>query len=408
MARIRAIRNPIILLGAGASKPAGVPISAEMTKRMITQCRGTEYERPMQAIVGALQMQQSLTGRKLDVEQVVNASVLLADRLSLEFAPFVGAWHPFIDDLERRRFTRSDAMAIANRAMRSMNSSRRSERAATEGQVEKAIANALIGFAKTVDRRPDGAVFRSLSTHLTNLLINIVWLTNADKLSYLDPLLRAAARRRLTIATLNYDNSIELRAGKLGIMCETGLGEWAATGSLPEISRGVELLKLHGSANWTWSAPASAANDWQVDRHIVERLAPQPADNEDVEEQEVSGGLAVLFGGHNKLTAEGPFLDLLVRFRNRLFASRGLVVIGYSFRDPHINHYLLRWLRADRYARMIVVDAVGAHEDEHPFFDFYGDEFGKRLTFLPKGARGAISILFGGNSKSQSVGSKRM
>jgi hypothetical protein len=38
---------------------------------------------------------------------------------------------------------------------------------------------------------------------------------------------------------------------------------------------------------------------------------------------------AVIFGQRNKLTAEGPFLDLLRAFREELSRSTSLTVVGY-------------------------------------------------------------------------------
>ncbi len=52
----------------------------------------------------------------------------------------------------------------------------------------------------------------------------------------------------------------------------------------------------------------------------------------------------VIFGQHNKLTAEGPFLDLLKRFDEQLQNSDLLTVVGYSFRDSHINFYISKFL----------------------------------------------------------------
>jgi predicted CoA-binding protein len=52
----------------------------------------------------------------------------------------------------------------------------------------------------------------------------------------------------------------------------------------------------------------------------------------------------VIFGHRNKLTAEGPFLDLLKQFDEQLQQTDILTVIGYSFRDPHINFYISKYL----------------------------------------------------------------
>ena len=46
---------------------------------------------------------------------------------------------------------------------------------------------------------------------------------------------------------------------------------------------------------------------------------------------------AIVFGDENKLTAEGPVLEMFIRFRNDLRKASRLTIVGYSFRDAHIN-----------------------------------------------------------------------
>lgn len=54
---------------------------------------------------------------------------------------------------------------------------------------------------------------------------------------------------------------------------------------------------------------------------------------------------------------EGPYTALLVAFEAALMASPNLVVIGYSFRDTHVNAVLERWYTADPNGRgLFVVD----------------------------------------------------
>src|ERR1700738_70775 len=115
---------PLVLLGAGASRPAGVPTAFEMTQEMIRMCEAGgqhHYSRALRAISGGLQMGfgqsevAALGGA--DVEQVLNAASLLGDRFNLEFAPFVATWNPIIEELEHRSFGRLDAQGIASSAM---------------------------------------------------------------------------------------------------------------------------------------------------------------------------------------------------------------------------------------------------------------------------------------------------
>lgn len=49
-------------------------------------------------------------------------------------------------------------------------------------------------------------------------------------------------------------------------------------------------------------------------------------------------------------------MDLLFAFRAQLEQSELLEVCGYSFRDAHINHVLLTWLRRGRGRRISMFD----------------------------------------------------
>lgn len=67
-----------------------------------------------------------------------------------------------------------------------------------------------------------------------------------------------------------------------------------------------------------------------------------------------------LLGGLNKLTASGPFLELLAEFRRDLSMANRVTCIGYSFRDPHINASIAAALdlaeQQDRPMKLVVVD----------------------------------------------------
>ncbi len=81
--------------------------------------------------------------------------------------------------------------------------------------------------------------------------------------------------------------------------------------------------------------------------------------------REVGFRPAVVFGQRNKLTAEGLFLDLLRSFRDGLAGADRLTVVGYSFRDPHINEYLSQWLNEDEGRRIRVINP-GFEDRGHP------------------------------------------
>src|SRR6266404_3755337 len=351
---------PLLLLGAGASRPAGVPTALEMTRKMMEMCEADDqrdYLRALNALAGGLQMgvgqSEFTTSGDADVEQVLNAASLLGDRFDLEFAPFVAAWHPIIEELERRKFGSWEAQRIVRRAMSGLSLDRIPRSARPEEAIRTAVEGtlqiAIMGIGDYLSLRPDGALFRGLMTYLTGKLVELTWLRSPEKLAYLDPLLTAARDTPITVATLNYDNGIELRASSLAVPCETGIDVWSETGSFRRAPTGIDLMKLHGSVKWWWSMRNEEdpiglryREFIEVDDAYMEQITKQDFRMEILGQQ-----FAAIFGGRNKLTAEGPFLDLLIKFKKVLDEHWRLLVIGYSFRDAHVNQCIVRWLGTD-------------------------------------------------------------
>jgi hypothetical protein len=52
----------------------------------------------------------------------------------------------------------------------------------------------------------------------------------------------------------------------------------------------------------------------------------------------------VIFGAGNRLRPDGPYLDLYREFKDVLAEDRQVIVIGYSFRDAHVNEAVCRWV----------------------------------------------------------------
>jgi hypothetical protein len=387
---------PLVLFGAGASAPAGVPTAVEMTRAMMKMCRegglsNTGYFEALRAITGALLMgyrrdEFDHSDEFPDIEQVVNAASLLGDRFALEFAPFVAAWHPIIEDLERRPLDFWSAVT--------------SDGATSDIVVRGELEEALGRFYDKLLESPDGALFRGLTAYLTGKLIQLTWFRAADELAYLDPLITASRIAPITVASLNYDNALELRAGVLGVQCETRIATWSKTGSLPSASNGIDLIKLHGSVNWFWTKTKEEIGSGLSYRTLME------VNDDRLEKvfdplyqrhhaQELGSQLGVIFGGRNKLTAAGPFLDLLVKFKTALEQHTRLLVVGYSFRDPHVNECIVRWINRDAARRVTIVDRPEALERNNPLHRDYERQLGERLEFQRIGAVEGIARHFG-------------
>jgi len=170
--------NSLVLLGAGASCPAGVPSALDMTSKILKQFGDDELQRlylsATRTLIGGLQMAAGVRGSNVDIESVLSAAQLLSTRFDTEIAPFVGGWHIFLEELERK-------------------------------------------YTSTV-----GTLFQDLIPVLTAKLLELTWLTDSKLSAYLDPLVKLGHSTRFTIATLNYDNTVELAAGTLNISCRAG------------------------------------------------------------------------------------------------------------------------------------------------------------------------------------------
>jgi hypothetical protein len=338
-----------LLLGAGASADAGLPTTREMTRRAIAELQGAsrssgEVLRALYYVCGAIIGFDSARGvdpyEDVDIERLVSAVDLLATREQHEIAPFV-SWDPALERLGRHgrsAFFDQDF----NRALLG------------QGSVEHVITNLVEEIAGTSDSR---RALEELRTQLTKALVSILSIGDSSVLEYLHPILDLAARQgSLAVATLNYDTAIEMACRDAEVECCLGITEWSGGGEpLHWTEDGLNLIKLHGSIDWTWQPAAVAPPPvGQQSRQIFRQRRLQvggiPEANNPYQEP------ALVFGQRGKLRAEGPFLELLLAFGRLLNQADELICVGYSFRDEHVNEYLRRWLGRDEMRKVTVID----------------------------------------------------
>lgn len=334
----------VVLLGAGASQEAGVPTTFEMTEKLVERVQDSQP--PGDAIVSALHFvcasllahDAATTGQSpytgLDVERVFSAVELLAERNELEVTPFVASWHPAVDawDTQPRSvptfFNQDLQKAILT-----------SPSLGGAGELITDLIDVRTGSAA------DGTTYRRLADEMLMQLRELVATTSKD-VSYLTPLVNAGQQDGITIASLNYDLSVEQAAHSSDVPCTTGVESWLRTGRWTWPSRGIRLLKLHGSINWIWAGTQDRPG------HMPQRAIFL----EDELEKGHRRWPALVFGQRGKLRAEGPFLSLLGELETLMSGADHLVVIGYSFRDEHVNEIILRWTSDDIDRTITVVD----------------------------------------------------
>lgn len=393
--------SEMVLLGAGASVEAGVPDTYGMTRKIHQlfqeDTRFARHAHVISFVIGGLLFQQGIKGENpldaaVNVEELFNAVQLLGERNTLEAAPFVGSWHSMVQEFDRAKlpalrldrlyrliyesvtkqifdalphsppaFAHQEIDRELAQTIKTVISGRNSYSSTDVGrkigdyvmkitkdwmdklkrsnphtghEFEREFRNAIQNMK---DRPGEGEIFSECNELMINFLANIVWIENPEKVNHLNPLISLAnTQKHLTIATLNYDNGIEQLAQSNQVKLTTGIDEWSKSGSFENSNEGVFLVKLHGSIDW------ALQRDYQSPEQPMPRSVIQRVPSEKVMESGFRP--AVIFGQRNKLTVEGPFLDLLRAFQLELSHSTLLTVIGYSFRDNHVNEYISQWL----------------------------------------------------------------
>lgn len=340
--------DEIILLGAGASVEAGIPDAYKMTEVIIDYLYDYNFTKNRKHahialfIVGGLLFQKGVIGQNplragINIEDFFNAVNLLSERNTLEIAPFVGSWHSVIEEFDRVDQIDQGRNRFIDELINSLTRSRRPSPSDLRREFEKALS-------QTKSMPGGGSIFKELITVMIEILKKITWIESPDRIAYLNHIInKAENEKRVVIVTLNYDNSIELLAENEGIICNLGIDNWAKTGIIDIQKDGLHLLKLHGSIDW-YMDPSAEPEYFSPQ---IRRFKQPPS---------YSFPPAIIFGQKNKLTAEGPFLDLLISFREELMKAKKLIIIGYSFRDDHINTYILNWLNKNNNNYMKIID----------------------------------------------------
>jgi hypothetical protein len=440
----------MILLGAGASIEAGIPGAYGMTEKIAELFRGSENNRVISRVlafvIGGLLFKRGMDGEDaltsgVNVEELFNAVQLLAERGRLESAPFVGSWHAVVEELDQidppeaslSKICRAIQKGVAEQVKAAAPSHvsglggaeidrnlLKAVKAMVQGRsvpdgffdrLSSAIGKYIEDYikrwtdnlrnttphnseledelSKLADQRPkpgQGRVFEFVAEQMIHTLIDIVWINEPGRVKYLSPLFSLAMKqKRIVIASLNYDNAVELAAASAGVSCDSGISEWSKRGKFSFPSEGIALLKLHGSIEWE--------QVWRPsDLEVIEHLAVHPVDLSN--KRRVGYRPAVIFGHRNKLTAEGPFLDLMHAFVHELEDSDLLSIIGYSFGDLHINALLTRWMNGNPQRCMRIVN---------PYFDQIRSKFKDglqridpaRVEVIQEEAGSALTKLYG-------------
>jgi hypothetical protein len=152
-----------------------------------------------------------------------------------------------------------------------------------------------------------------------------------EKFKYLAHL--ASQLRGQTVVTLNYDDALEHMSGWAMTFRIVSSPYPEPVGEGAPLTRPLRLIKLHGSLDWS-------RDDVTGDIFQLPPIASFRHSNE-CWEGHTPG---IIFGAGNKLRPDGPYLALYQEFLVALSKACQVIVIGYSFRDAHVNEALRRWV----------------------------------------------------------------
>lgn len=337
----------VVLLGAGASRDADLPLTSELAAEVIAranaepnQHRG-DWRRALNFVYGAMLGHQSEDGsnplRAVNIEKLISALRLLQERETHEVAPFVASWKTGADGVGSRDLDTLDGGDVARAIGKLLKDG--------EFFASSDLATSIGRLARSAINGGSGLSFREAERHVLEYLSAI--LGDIPSVAYLDPLIEAATSQPggLDVITLNYDMTVETAAKNAGgVVVDRGIERWKPGVRLAfhPADRRLNLMKLHGSLDWQLEETSSGSI---IDPPTIRLTDGVPADHP-----------WIVVGDREKLSKDGPILALMRCAEEALTRATHLIVIGYSFADQHVNALIRDWLLGDDARTIAVVD----------------------------------------------------
>lgn len=356
-------RRIVVLLGAGASRDAGLPLTSELAQQVLERLSGSEeYDgrRPewldaLNFVYGAMVSYRTRDGGNaldaVNIETLISALRLLAHRDQHEVAPFVDSWRSRagrfrVDD------TNADRLLEALRKALTDDHTGFGGRRRVGVSDARAVAYAVAEVADQVGNPTRLASYGAAAEQVTRTLG--VLLRPTKSVSYLNPLAELARRQPsgVDVITLNYDLTVESAMSEQSIGVDRGIRNWPSERVTYSEDSQLRLHKVHGSLDW-----------------MMERNLDGLSSLTDLQ-GEVARQPWVVVGDREKLATVGPTLELVHEASNALERADHLVVAGYGFGDTHVNEMIRYWVQRDRHRTIGIIEpnwavsTVGSFRDD--------------------------------------------
>lgn len=348
-----------VLLGAGASRDAGLPLTAELAEKIVDKANQPrrrsfdpavpDFVRAINAVYGGMVGHSGTRGRNpldaVNIETLISAVRLLKHRDDHEVAPFVAAWSPFVAQFGSTELPGQAVRDLANNIVNTAGAGL----LGGSGHSNRKVADSVAAIAQAAVTPDLTKPFQDAETFILSSLHAL--LREPYDVTYLTPLtdLAGAQPGGLDVLTLNYDLTVEMIAEQSGTPIERGIGSWVPGAELefPERDGTLNLIKMHGSLDWF----RDRARTSQWDSLEPLRLAAKPQGSERADDLPW-----IVVGDRDKLGTDGPTLALNQAAREALARATHLVVVGYSFGDSHVNAMIRDWLTHNDERTMTILD----------------------------------------------------
>lgn len=356
-------RRIAVLLGAGASRDAGLPLTSELAAGVVAKANQEDsfgakpnWVRALNAVYAGMVGYQGASGEDplsaVNIETLISAVRLLRDRDNHEVAPFVASWVPALSGFGSANLPRQSGKAILDAVNKGLGS--------RVGFADRDITEAVASIARAALRPDLKEPFADAERFVLRTLVDLLG-AHRD-VSYFSPLLELARAQLggIDVITLNYDLTVETAASQVGLSVNRGVEHWNPGDYLdfPLEDGTINLMKLHGSLDWRLSVGSDMSPDALAPRQIEVIQA------DGVEETRGLNARAlpwVVVGDREKLATDGPTLVLNFAARAALLRTSHLVVIGYSFGDTHINAMIRDWLGGNSERTVTILDVSFPH-----------------------------------------------
>ncbi|WP_285042451.1 SIR2 family protein [Plantibacter sp. LMC-P-059a] len=333
-----------VLLGAGASADAGLPLTVSLAERVVQaanqgQSAGADWVRALNFVYGSMVGYAADDGNNpldaVNIERLISALRLLQAAKTHEAAPFVASWKPGALGVGSPRIPDY----LGRDVIRALSPDR-----ATRGPSASSVTSAISQLARAATQTPGSQPFRTAEEQILFKLRDI--LSAVQTVEYLTPLAQLAQDQAggLDVITLNYDPTIEELAASTNTPIDRGIERWTPGVELifDQVDGRLNLYKLHGSLDWELDSTTYPMGAPAIVVTLSDTLGAA-----DLDDYGRPRRPWIVVGEREKLSADGPMLALLRAAENALRCASHLVVVGYSFADPHINALIRDWLLAD-------------------------------------------------------------